>query len=42
MEALILGLALAVLVVASAKFGADSRPADDSRATRWWPADPAK
>jgi hypothetical protein len=42
METLILPLALTVLVVASVKFGADSRPTDDSRATRWWPADPAE
>jgi hypothetical protein len=40
METLIVVLALTVLIVASLKFGADSRPADDARPTRWWPANP--
>lgn len=41
MDMLILVLALMVLVGASVWFGADSRPTDDSRATRWFPAEPA-
>ncbi len=41
MDTLILVLALVVLVAASLWFGADSRPTDDSRATRWFPADRA-
>jgi hypothetical protein len=42
METLILVLAVTVLVAASVLFGADSRPADDVRATRWWPAGPTE
>ena len=42
METLILVLVLALLVAASVRYGADSRPADDVRATRWWPADPSE
>jgi hypothetical protein len=42
METLILVLVLTLLVGASVLFGADSRPADDVRATRWWPADPTE
>ena len=38
MEILIPALALTLLIVASVLFGADSRPADDARATQWWPA----
>jgi hypothetical protein len=41
METLILVLALTLLAAAAVKFGADSRPADDVRPTRWWPADRA-
>jgi hypothetical protein len=41
METLILVLGLTLLAVAAATFGADSRPADEARPTRWWPADPA-
>jgi hypothetical protein len=42
METLILVLvALTLLAVAAATFGADSRPADEARPTRWWPADRA-
>jgi hypothetical protein len=40
METLIVVLALTLLVAASVMFGADSRPVDDARATRWWPANP--
>jgi hypothetical protein len=40
MEILILVLALALLVVATVVFGADSRPTDDARPTQWYPADP--
>jgi hypothetical protein len=40
METLILVLALALLVVASLRFGADSRPTDDARPTQWFPANP--
>ncbi len=28
------------LVLLAAKWGADSRPTDADRATRWWPATP--
>lgn len=42
METLIPVLALTLLVAASVLFGADSRPADDARATRWWPATPTE
>ena len=41
METLIVVLALAALVWAASKFGADSRPNDEARPTRWWPADPS-
>ena len=40
METLILVLAVTLLVAASVMFGADSRPTDDARPTRWWPANP--
>jgi hypothetical protein len=42
METLILVLVLTLLVAASVKFGADSRPIDDARATRWFPANPTE
>ncbi|TAN33155.1 hypothetical protein EPN29_07010 [bacterium] len=38
MDALMILLALAGVAVAGALFGADSRPLDDDRPTRWWPA----
>jgi hypothetical protein len=41
METLILVLGLTLLAIAAATLGADSRPADEARPTRWWPADPA-
>jgi hypothetical protein len=40
MEILIPVLALALLVVASVVFGADSRPTDEARPTQWYPANP--
>jgi hypothetical protein len=40
MQALILVLALVVLVLGASMFGADSRPTDADRPTRWWPAKP--
>ena len=40
METLILVLALVVLVLGAAVFGADSRPTDEDRPTPWWPAKP--
>jgi hypothetical protein len=40
METLILVLALVALVLGASTFGADSRPTDEDRPTRWWPAKP--
>jgi hypothetical protein len=41
MEILVPVLALALLVVASVVFGADSRPTDEARPTQWYPANPS-
>ncbi len=40
MEVLITVLILVLLATLAAKFGADSRPLDIDRPTRWWPATP--
>ena len=40
METLVVILALIVLAIASAAFGADSRSLDVDRVTSWWPANP--
>jgi hypothetical protein len=40
MEVLMTVLILVLLAMLAAKWGADSRPVDADRATRWWPATP--
>ncbi len=35
-------LIIAALCLAAGFWGADSRPADTERATRWWPATPRR
>jgi hypothetical protein len=38
--AIFVGAALALLLVAVAQHGVDSRPADADRPTHWWPGTP--
>jgi hypothetical protein len=40
MEVLITVLVTLALAMLAAKWGADSRPVDADRPTRWWPATP--
>jgi hypothetical protein len=40
MEVLMAVLVLVLLVMLSARWGADSRPTDADRPTNWWPATP--
>jgi len=40
MEVLMAVLVIVLLVLLSARWGVDSRPADADRPTSWWPATP--
>jgi hypothetical protein len=40
MEVLMSLLIVVLLVMCAARWGADSRPVDADRPTRWWPATP--
>jgi hypothetical protein len=40
MEVLLTVLILVLVAMLAAAWGADSRPTDAERATRWWPATP--
>jgi hypothetical protein len=40
MEVLMTVLILVLVAMLAAAWGADSRPTDAERATRWWPATP--